>query len=146
MFYLNNLESSFIIQLNGRSTERNDVMRACDVNCNCTIFHQDVLEKVENTLKSDQVFSGLIDVFKVFSDLTRLKILEAIKDDALCVCDLAYLLNVSKSAISHQMKTLKSFDLVSSEKKGKMVYYHLKREAASKFIETANTLRRGLMT
>jgi len=121
-------------------------MKACDINCNCTIFHQDILEKVEKSLKTDQVFNGLIDVFKVFSDLTRLKILEATKDEALCVCDLAYLLDVSKSAISHQMKTLKSFDLVTSEKKGKMVYYKLKRNEAANFIETANRLRRGLMT
>ncbi len=118
-------------------------MKNCDVNCNCTVFHQDTLSKVQSQLYPDQDYEQLTSVFKVFSDLTRIKILEAIKDDALCVCDLAYLLGVSKSAISHQMTMLKSYDLVQFEKKGKMVYYRLANQHAKQIIDTAHLFMKG---
>jgi len=118
-------------------------MKPCDVNCNCTIFHQDVLTKVQQELHSDQTYEALSLVFKVFSDMTRIKILEAIKDDALCVCDLAYLLGVSKSAISHQMKLLKSYQLVSSDKQGKMVYYKLTNDNVKTIINTSYLFMKG---
>jgi DNA-binding transcriptional ArsR family regulator len=101
-------------------------MKACDVNCNCTIFHKETLNRVEKELHQEHEFDDLVSLFKILNDKSRLKILEAIKDERLCVCDLAHLLGVSKSAISHQMKFLKAFDLVEFHKEGKMVYYHLK--------------------
>jgi DNA-binding transcriptional ArsR family regulator len=118
-------------------------MKKCDVNCNCTVFHQDTLTKVQNQLYPDQDYAELSEFFKVFSDLTRIKILEAIKEDALCVCDLAYLLGVSKSAISHQMRMLKAYDLVQFEKKGKMVYYRLSNHHSKLIIGTAHQFMKG---
>ncbi|MBU1143412.1 MAG: metalloregulator ArsR/SmtB family transcription factor [Firmicutes bacterium] len=119
-------------------------MKPCDVNCNCTIFHQDVLNDVESNLYNDQEFSDLVNLFKIFSDMTRIKILEAIKDHELCVCDLAYLLGVSKSAISHQMKYLKTYQLVNSTKKGKMVYYRLNDENAKEIITHGYKIMKGI--
>jgi len=118
-------------------------MMACDVNCNCVIFHQETLNKVKDNLLPDEVFIDMVNLFKVFSDLTRIKILESIKDDALCVCDLGHLLGVSKSAISHQMKYLKTFDLVQSTKEGKMVYYRLKNEKTKEMIKHALEVLKG---
>lgn len=109
--------------------------KACDVNCNCTIFHKDTLDRVEHELHQDEEFDELVSLFKILNDKSRLKILEAIKDERLCVCDLAHLLGISKSAISHQMKSLKAFDLVESDKEGKMVYYHLKDQNIRFLIE-----------
>jgi DNA-binding transcriptional ArsR family regulator len=109
--------------------------KACDVNCNCTIFHKDTLDRVEQSLYKETEFDQLVTLFKVLNDKSRLKILEAIKDDTLCVCDLAHLLGVSKSAVSHQMKSLKSMDLVGSHKEGKMVYYHLKNQHIRQLID-----------
>jgi ArsR family transcriptional regulator, lead/cadmium/zinc/bismuth-responsive transcriptional repressor len=120
------------------------VMKNCDINCNCTVFHQDTLQKVQEHLYPDQEYEQLSQVFKVFSDMTRIKILEAIQDDALCVCDLAYLLGVSKSAISHQMNMLKSYHLVQFEKKGKMVYYRLSNGYAKTIINTAHLFMKGI--
>ena len=110
-------------------------MKTCDVNCKCTIFHEETLKKVESTLYKEDEFEGLVSIFKILNDKSRLKILEAIKDETLCVCDLGHLLGVSKSAISHQMKLLKAHDFVSSVKKGKMVYYSLKDQNIRHLIE-----------
>jgi DNA-binding transcriptional ArsR family regulator len=121
-------------------------MKSCDVNCNCTIFHQDTLDKVQETLYSDTEFDELVTFFKLLQDKSRLKIIEAIKDHELCVCDLAFLCGVSKSAISHQMKLLKSYDIVSSTKKGKMVYYRLKDQEVRAFINHSYNQTRGLNT
>ncbi len=119
-------------------------MKSCDVNCNCTVFHQDTLNKVQETLYSEKEFDKLVAFFKLLQDKSRLKILESIKDHELCVCDLAFLLGVSKSAISHQMKLLKSYDLVSSTKKGKMVYYILKDQEVRAFINHSYQQTKGL--
>ena len=118
-------------------------MKNCDINCNCTVFHQDVLDEVKNQSYSDPEFLDLVSLFKLLSDLTRIKILESIKDHELCVCDLAYLLGVSKSAISHQMKLLKSYHLVESNKKGKMVYYHLSNNHMKHIIHHAYNQMKG---
>ncbi|MDO9629367.1 MAG: metalloregulator ArsR/SmtB family transcription factor [Acholeplasmataceae bacterium] len=119
-------------------------MKPCDVNCNCTIFHQDILDEVQSSFYKDQEFSDLVSLFKIFADMTRIKILEAIKEHELCVCDLAYLLGVSKSAISHQMKYLKSYHLVSSSKQGKMVYYRLSNQNAREIITHAYAMMKGI--
>ncbi|HBG32965.1 MAG TPA: transcriptional regulator [Acholeplasmataceae bacterium] len=119
-------------------------MKSCDVNCNCTVFHQDVLDEVKKNAYTDIEFNNLVSLFKLLSDMTRIKILESIKEHELCVCDLAYLLGVSKSAISHQMKLLKSYNLVESDKKGKMVYYRLSDNDTRHIITHAYQQMKGL--
>ncbi len=118
-------------------------MKPCGENCQCTIFHQETLTKVENSLHPDGEYQALTDLFKVFSDLTRIKILEAIKEDQLCVCDLSHLLGITKSAVSHQMTFLKKYHLVKSDKVGKMVYYSLNDPNAIEIIYHAYTIMKG---
>ncbi len=81
-----------------------------------------------NKTPDDTTFSNLADVFKIFGDITRLKILYALFDSELCVCDIANELNMSQSAISHQLRTLKTAKLVKNRKEGKIVYYSLDDE------------------
>jgi ArsR family transcriptional regulator, lead/cadmium/zinc/bismuth-responsive transcriptional repressor len=97
-------------------------MKSCDMHCNCTIFHQETLNQVEKALYPDDEFIQLVDIFKIYADKTRVKILESIKEHELCVCDLAHLLGVSKSAISHQMTYLKSL-IISSIAKNKAKWF-----------------------
>lgn len=118
-------------------------MKPCGENCQCTIFHQETLTKVEKSLHPDGEYQALNDLFKVFSDLTRIKILEAIKDDQLCVCDLSHLIGISKSAVSHQMTYLKKYHLVKSDKVGKMVYYSLNNPSAIEIINHAYSIMKG---
>jgi ArsR family transcriptional regulator, lead/cadmium/zinc/bismuth-responsive transcriptional repressor len=107
----------------------------CDKNCNCQVFHQDTLDSVSVKMYQEKEYKKMVDLYKILNDLTRIKILDSIKDHELCVCDLAYLIGVSKSAISHQMKYLKSYQLVKSKKIKKMVYYSLLNQEIRKLIE-----------
>jgi len=115
-------------------------------NCNCHIFHKETLEKVSQELINDEKVNDIVEFMKIFSNYTRVKILEAIKDDELCVCDLGHLLGVTKSAISHQMKEIKKYNLVTERKEGKMVYYKLKNKFVSNLISNVkNELEEGAL-
>ncbi|VEU82937.1 ArsR/SmtB family transcription factor [Acholeplasma hippikon] len=116
---------------------------ACKENCNCTLFHKDVIDKVENKMKDDKTYIEISELLKVMSDLTRIKMLEAISEDELCVCDLGHVLGITKSAVSHQLKTLKKYNLVSSNRIGKMVYYKLKNKAIIDLIHASYKELRG---
>ena len=96
--------------------------------CSCNIIHNDIVEKVKKTLPKDEILYDLAEFFKVFGDSTRIKIICALFESEMCVCDLAALLNVSLSAISHQLKTLKSARLVKYRRDGKVIYYSLDDE------------------
>ena len=77
------------------------------------------------------------EVFNVFGDVTRLKILYALKNNELCVCDLSTILDMSQSSISHQLRTLRDAKLVKGEKKGRFVMYSLDDDHVHDIIETA---------
>lgn len=96
--------------------------------CECTIIHEDIVNSVQKQMLEDEVFFDLADFFKVFSDSTRIKILFALSKSSMCVCDIAALLGMTKSSISHQLRTLKQIRLVRSKKEGKVVYYSLDDE------------------
>ena len=121
-------------------------MKPCDKNCQCQIFHEETLTEVKKTLYKDDEFKNMAEIFKILNDPSRLKILGAIKDHDLCVCDLGSLLGISKSAISHQMKFLKQYNLVKSERKGKMVYYRLDDYDVREMITHAHSLLKGFYT
>ncbi len=93
-----------------------------------TIIHQDVVTKVEKEMLKENEFYDLALLFKMFADETRLKIIKALSVSEMCVYDLAALLNVSQSATSHQLASLKKTRLVRSRKQGKVVYYSLNDE------------------
>ena len=93
----------------------------CEISC----IHTDDVDTVRAQMPEDEVLYELADLFKVFSDSTRIKILWALSVRELCVCDIAHLLDMTQSAISHQLRTLKLSRLVKSRKAGKIVYYSL---------------------
>jgi DNA-binding transcriptional ArsR family regulator len=76
-------------------------------------------------MHDDRTVVELAETFKVLADPTRIRILQAISDEELCVCDIAAVVNVTQSAISHQLRILRSARLVKSRRDGKMVYYSL---------------------
>ncbi len=94
---------------------------------NCEINSIDVqkVEKVRNTLPSDETIFDVAELFKVFGDSTRMKIICALLEEELCVCDIACITNSTPSAISHQLRVLKQAKLVKYRKEGKVVYYSL---------------------
>ncbi|MDO4535954.1 MAG: metalloregulator ArsR/SmtB family transcription factor [Clostridium perfringens] len=93
--------------------------------CNCTIIHKDTVEKVRKVLPDEEKLYRLADFFKVFGDPTRMKILFALFEEELCVCDISALLNMTQSAVSHQLRLLKKSHIVKFRKEGKVVYYSL---------------------
>lgn len=93
--------------------------------CNSNIIHNNVIEEVKLKIPEDETLYDLAEFFKVFGDSTRIKIICALFESEMCVCDLAALLGVSQSAISHQLRTLKSARLVRYRREGKVVYYSL---------------------
>ncbi len=93
--------------------------------CECDDIHEEVVSKTKNNMPEDEMLYDLAELFKVFGDTTRIKILYALFSDEMCVCDIANLLNMTQSAISHQLRVLKQARLVKFRKEGKTVYYSL---------------------
>ncbi|MGN2339041.1 ArsR/SmtB family transcription factor [Clostridium cagae] len=97
-------------------------------NCKCNIIHEDTVMKVKDSLPQEETLYDLAELFKVFGDSTRIKIICALFESELCVCDMAALLGMTQSAISHQLRTLKSARLVKFRREGKVIYYSLDDE------------------
>ncbi len=93
--------------------------------CKCTVIHEDVIHQVKEGMPKENTVYHLSELFKSFGDQTRLKILCALSKEDMCVCDMAALLDMSQSAISHQLRVLRNVRLVKYSKKGKVVYYSL---------------------
>lgn len=93
--------------------------------CSCTVIHEDVINKVRENMIDDYHVINLAEFFKVFGDATRIKIINALFSSEMCVCDIAALLNMNQSAISHQLRTLKQARLIKNRRDGKVVYYSL---------------------
>ena len=93
--------------------------------CEEEVVHQDAVEQVRALLPEDEILYDLAELFKIFGDSTRVKILYALLESELCVCDLAKLMEVTQSAVSHQLRVLKSSKLVKFRREGKTVYYSL---------------------
>ena len=91
--------------------------------CACTVIHQEVIDKIK--LPEEELLYDLGDFFKILGDSTRIKILSALFQSEMCVCDIAALLGMTQSAISHQLRVLKQGRLVKHRKEGKVVYYSL---------------------
>ena len=97
-------------------------------NCNVNIIHEDIVVRVKDQLPAEETLYDLAELFKVFGDTTRIKIICALFESEMCVCDLSCLLNMTQSAISHQLRVLKSARLVKFRREGKVVYYSLDDE------------------
>lgn len=96
--------------------------------CDCSVIHQDIVDKTRESMPAEENLYDLAELFKVFGDTTRIKILYALFASEMCVCDIAVLLNMTQSAISHQLRVLKQTRLVKYRKDGKIVYYSLDDE------------------
>lgn len=93
----------------------------CEEEC----VHLDAVEKVRAQLPPDEQLYDLAELFKIFGDSTRVKILYALLESELCVCDIAKLMEVTQSAVSHQLRVLKNSKLVKFRREGKTVFYSL---------------------
>ena len=105
--------------------------------CDCNVIHQDVVDKITSEMLKDDLFYKIADFFKILGDTTRTKILFALDKKEMCVCDIANVLNMSKSSISHQLGTLRRSGIVRCRKEGKEVYYMLDDDHVKKVIEVA---------
>ena len=106
-------------------------MKEIDTNfegCSCTVIHHDVVKKVKEKMPENNIINHVSEFFKVFGDQTRIKIIVALLESRMCVCDLACLLEMTQSAVSHQLRVLKQNRLVKYSKEGKVVYYSLDDE------------------
>ena len=105
--------------------------------CDSEIKNADLEQKVRDLMSSEESLFSLADFFRVFGDSTRIKILYALFESELCVCDIAGTLNMTVSAVSHQLKTLKQARLVSSKRNGKSVIYFLADDHVKTVIDQA---------
>lgn len=87
--------------------------------------HNDILARVRGGIKKDELLINLADLFKIFGDSTRIKILCSLFESEMCVCSIAELLGMTQSAISHQLKVLKNYNLVGNRRDGKTIFYFL---------------------
>lgn len=107
--------------------EKEKKEKSLDV-CDSKVIHKEIVDEVFKHMPPEENLYDLAELFKVFGDSTRVRILYALSASEMCVCDLAALLNMKQSAISHQLRVLKQARLVKSKREGKVVYYSLKDE------------------
>lgn len=93
--------------------------------CDTVMTHEDIIKEVEKKLPAEETIRELADFYKVFGDATRVRILCVLLQAEVCVCDLAELLGMTQSAISHQLRVLKQMKLVKNRREGKTVFYSL---------------------
>lgn len=93
--------------------------------CEFMHVHEEIVDKVEKVMPDEQQLLELSEFFKVFGDSTRIKILYVLSQSEMCVCDIAKLLQMGQSAISHQLRVLKQMRLVKFRRDGKTVFYSL---------------------
>lgn len=96
-------------------------MQLCETQC----VHEDIVEKVKKLLPDEEAIYDLADLFKMFGDTTRMKIMYVLLESEMCVCDIAEILGMTQSAISHQLRILKSSKLITSRREGKSIIYFL---------------------
>ena len=93
--------------------------------CEFLFVHQEIVDRVNQAFPSEETLFDLAELFKVFGDSTRVKILYVLFEAEMCVCDIAQLLGMTQSAISHQLQVLKKSKLVKYRREGKTVFYSL---------------------
>lgn len=114
------------VQMNEyKNIVRGDVMANNEKNNEFLAAHEDVVKRVLESQPAEEVLYDLAELFKVFGDSTRIRILYALIESELCVGDIAQLLNLGQSAVSHQLKLLKDAKLVKFRREGKVIFYAL---------------------
>lgn len=107
-----------------------------EFSCDCDVIHEEVVNKVRKATLPDRTFEDMAVLYKAFADNTRLRILWALSQSEMCVCDIAVLLGMSKSAVSHHLKSLRLTNLAKARKEGKIVFYSLADEHVVQILET----------
>ena len=98
-------------------------------------IHSDLVDKVNENMPDDDILCDLAELYRVFGDSTRIRILYALFESEMCVCDIAQVLGMSISAISHQLRVLKQARLVKYRRKGKTVFYSLSDDHVRSIID-----------
>ncbi len=111
--------------MNKYSYVKGEIMEDQFENCDYIHIHEETVNAVKKSIPSENKLYDLSDLFKIFGDKTRIKILYALSYAEMCVCDIATLTEMTQSAISHQLKILKSSKLVKYRKEGKSIFYSL---------------------
>lgn len=114
-----------------------DIDKFNDEKCEVTLIHEDNVKKAINELPNDELIADLSDMFKIFGDQTRVKILMALESGEMCVCDIAAVMNMSQSAISHQLRVLKQSNIVKTRREGKVVYYSISDDHVKEIFDMA---------
>lgn len=103
--------------------------------CDCEIIDEEIIEKIKPQMLTEETFKSLSNFFKVIGNDTRVKILWLLDKEDMCVCDIAVLLNMTKSAISHQLSALRKANFVKAAKNGRQVIYSLSDEHVKEIVE-----------
>ena len=99
--------------------------------CDCSVVHEDEFDYVAKRMADDSELEDLVEFFKIFADNTRMKIMWALDQHEMCVNDIAVLLDMTKSATSHQLSVLKDANLIKRRREGRVVFYSLADEHVS---------------
>lgn len=105
--------------------------------CEYNHVHEDIVEEVAVNMPDEDLLFDVAELFKIFGDSTRIKILSALANAELCVCDISTVLNMTKSAVSHQLRILRQAKLVKNKRVGKEVYYSLDDDHVASIIDIA---------
>ena len=108
----------------------------CAECCDYPHTHEEIINRVQHQMPGEEELYDLAELFRIFGDSTRIRILYVLFEAEMCVCDIAQLLGMTQSAISHQLRTLKQSKLVKARRRGKMVYYSLDDDHVRSIIET----------
>ena len=103
--------------------------------CDCNVIHKELVEATIKNMPNEDLFYKLAEFFKILGDTTRVRILYALDKNEMCVCDIANVLGMSKSSISHQLGTLRRSGIVKCRKQGKEVFYMLDDEHVREVFE-----------
>lgn len=112
-------------------------MRRKAVTCSCETIPPEVIEKVNQAMLPASEINGLSAIFKIIGDPTRIRIMWALNQTELCGCELAAVLGTTKSAVSHQLRTLRDAKLVKFRREGKNIYYSLDDDHVTDIIKLA---------
>ncbi len=105
--------------------------------CENTFVHEDTVNAVREKMTDEDLLYDIAEIFKIFGDSTRIRILSALLINELCVCDICSLLNMTKSAVSHQLRILRQSKLVKNRRNGKEIYYSLDDDHVASIINLA---------
>lgn len=105
--------------------------------CDCNVIHEDAVRRVREAMPDEDPVYEVAELFKVFGDSTRARIICALNISELCVCDLSCILSMSQSAVSHQLRILKQARIVKNRRAGKVVYYSLDDDHIKQIFQVA---------